>query len=287
MSIAVACNLSDGVILGTDSAITVGGIGQLPDGQRQEGILKVYNDAVKVFGVSKQIGVMSVGMAMLGSRTIGSYIREFCITEIEQREVDTVEDLARRLQTFFTERHRQVLAPIAEQQLEVSYDEIPFEKQPKVNMVVAGFSPNEPLSEIWELIVPQPGEGDPVHCRKSQGQFGTDWFGQYEPITRLIKGFAPRLLDKLVDFFGIREEVQSNQEMQGNLSAIIADAEYKIPYDAMPLQQGVDHVKFLLDTVINQTKFTVGAPICGGQVRIAVIDDAGYRFLSPANLAVR
>jgi hypothetical protein len=70
MSVAVSCNLSDGVILGVDSAVTVSAAGK--------GIFKVYEHSQKLFQIQdKPIGVAIFGMANIGERTIGSYLREF------------------------------------------------------------------------------------------------------------------------------------------------------------------------------------------------------------------
>jgi hypothetical protein len=58
MSVAVACNLSDGVIVGVDSAITIGDAAAPA---------KVYEDADKLFGLGDlPIGIAFYGMAALG-----------------------------------------------------------------------------------------------------------------------------------------------------------------------------------------------------------------------------
>lgn len=70
LTVAVSLNLSEGVILGVDSAVTVWS----PKG----GIAKVYENAEKLFQIAeKPVGIESFGIGALGSRTIGSYIREF------------------------------------------------------------------------------------------------------------------------------------------------------------------------------------------------------------------
>ena len=52
----------------------------------------------------------------------------------------------------------------------------------------------------------------------------------------------------------------------------------KVPFQAMPLRQGVGYVKFLLDIMIGQHHFVQGAPTCGGPVRIAVVTpEEGYK----------
>jgi hypothetical protein len=54
----------------------------------------------------------------------------------------------------------------------------------------------------------------------------------------------------------------------------------------MPLQEGIDHVRFLLDVVIGYYRFAVGAPVCGGATRIAVVSRRrGFRRLAGGELA--
>jgi hypothetical protein len=48
MSVAVLCNLSDGLIIGADSAITV---------RDADGIQKVFEDGEKLFQLAAKIGV--------------------------------------------------------------------------------------------------------------------------------------------------------------------------------------------------------------------------------------
>ena len=49
MTIAVACCLADGVVMGADSAITIHSTIESPDGPPQSGVLKVYGDDIDFF----------------------------------------------------------------------------------------------------------------------------------------------------------------------------------------------------------------------------------------------
>src|SRR5687767_8142260 len=73
MTVAVSLNLSDGVILGVDSAVTIPGT---------TGEAKIYENAEKLFQLGERpIGVAIYGLGGLGARSIGSYLREFEITD--------------------------------------------------------------------------------------------------------------------------------------------------------------------------------------------------------------
>ena len=69
MSVAVTCNLSDGLILGVDSAVTI---------SSGQGVSKIYENAEKIFQLGgKRVGIAIYGLAGFGERSIGSFIREF------------------------------------------------------------------------------------------------------------------------------------------------------------------------------------------------------------------
>ena len=71
------------------------------------------------------------------------------------------------------------------------------------------------------------------------------------------------------------------------IESTVAPFEYQVPFAAMPLQEGIDYVKFLLDMMILQHRFVMGAPTCGGPVRIAVVrKQEGFKWVSSRGFAV-
>jgi len=94
MSICVAFNLSDGVIMAVDSAITMFD----PDGT----ITKVFLDAEKIFRLKEmRVGIATYGLASLHGRTLGSFIREFTAAP-ENADLDTLplSEVVERLRRF-------------------------------------------------------------------------------------------------------------------------------------------------------------------------------------------
>jgi hypothetical protein len=64
MTVAISCNLSDGVILGVDSAVTV------PVADH----VKIWENAEKLFQMGgRPIGAAIYGLAGFGDRSVGSY----------------------------------------------------------------------------------------------------------------------------------------------------------------------------------------------------------------------
>lgn len=77
MSVVLVVKVSEGLVLGADSAATISGRIERPEGV-QEGVLKTYYNARKLLQVGDfPIGVLLWGTPFIGSRTIDSLIREW------------------------------------------------------------------------------------------------------------------------------------------------------------------------------------------------------------------
>lgn len=285
MTIAVAANLSDGVILGADSAITIQGRAELPQGV-QQGVLKVYNEAEKVFQLCDlPIGITSYGLAMIGKRTIESYVREFEGENDNKAQLpkDNLGEIAEKLRNFLDRKYKEIVKPALESELKLPYENIPLDKKPLLGMVLAGYSPSEHLSEVWEIQIPFHQRKEDLKLVREKGNFGTNWFGQYFGITRFVKGFDPALVNDVINFvigkYGIT--VNNKRELETELSKVMEKHEYRIPFDAMPLTEGIEHVRFLLDIVINQHRFVIGAPVCGGNLRMVAITKNKFKSVLP------
>jgi len=49
-------------------------------------------------------------------------------------------------------------------------------------------------------------------------------------------------------------------------------------FDAMPINRGIEYVRFLVQLVISHHQFAVGAPIVGGSPRMGVVTYKGGGF---------
>lgn len=277
MSIAVVCNLSDGVILGADSAITVTASTKASE-QRVGLIAKVYNEAEKVFRVSDlPIGIANFGVGMMEARSIGSYVEEFEATVIEKKKEEfknmSVMKIASETGKFFYRKYKTSIEDkgkhkATQEQASPTEQPIPM---PVLGLVVAGFSPDAYLAEVIDVSIPTVFPSKEPNTIRKQGNFGSNWFGHFLPITRLIKGMEPALIERVIDYFVKERGVDFTANDKTRLEAIIREFENQIPYAAMPLKEGIDHVQFLLNTVIGITRWVVGAPICGGRTRIGIV----------------
>ncbi len=279
MTVAVSCNLSDGVILGVDSAITLSG--SLVGSPQVVGVVKCYEHAEKLFQFAeKPIGIATFGLGGIRARSIGSYLREFEIQDPNGvvSGSASVEDIVEELRKFFLDIYSNTVIVDFEAETGKRFDEIPKKNRPLLGLIVGGFSPNEYLSEVWRILIPIHSSPGNANLRREKGNFGSDWFATFGPIRRYIKGFEPELLEELEKYFiQLRGSPFSSAE-RDKIKEIVGKHEYQIPFIAMPIKEGIAHVKFLVELAINHHRFAVGAPIVGGEAKIGLVTYKGEQF---------
>ena len=272
MTVAISCNLSEGVILGVDSAVTV----PSPDG----GVVKVYEDGDKLFQLgNKPIGIAVFGLGGFASRSIGSYIREFeSKNEAMLAGKTNIKNIVEELRSFFMGVYAEnVIRPI-EAETKKEWKDIPREQRPAFGLVIGGFSDGEYLSEVWQIFLPDHDKESSAALMRGQGNFGTNWFAMFEPIHRYILGFSPALVDQLLEYLIREKNVQLDQKDQEEIGKIMAGFEYPIPFPALPMKGGIEHTRFLVELVINHHKYAIGAPVVGGKAKIGMVTYKGDQF---------
>jgi len=272
MTVAISCNLSDGVILGVDSATTV---------SEPSGVVKVYEKADKLFQLSKlPIGIATYGLGARLGRSVGSYLREFEL--LNPNSVlggkNSVGDVVEELRMFFRTIYISTLAPAIAKEKGKAFEEIPREELPSLGFVVGGFSANSFLSEVWNIEIPFHGTKGSAMQRKNPGDFGTDWFALYEPIQRYFKDYSLKLLDEVIGYFVQKRGSGLTPQEETDIQNVLGKYEYQVPYFAMPIREGIEHVRFLVSMVVNHHRFAVGAPVVGGNVNIGLVTYKGEQF---------
>lgn len=274
MTVAVSCNLSDGVALAVDSAVT------LPDASG--GVAKVYENAEKLFQLGdRPIGIAGFGLGALGSRAIGSYVREFETLDPGGAVTaqNSLTDVVESLRDFLLTSYRREVVPVLEQHHGVPFDQIQPDQIPVLGLVVGGFSHGAFLSEVWEIAIPVNDTPGSAVLRRPQGEFGTNWFAMFDPIRRYIKGFDPQLLDQVVGYLtNKRGGTPLDPQELADIQAILAGYEYDIPFPVMPMDEGIAHTRFLAELVVSHHRYAVGAPVVGGKVRVGSVTYRGGRF---------
>lgn len=265
MSVAVSCNLSDGVILGVDSAVTVATKG---------GIAKVYEHAQKLLPIQdKPIGVAVFGLANIRERTIGSYLREFEVKNPHNvlNTAQKMADIVEEIRVFFWNLYQTEIIPAVVKAKGIEFDKVPDGEKPVLGLVIGGFLPGAYLSEVWQILLPLASTPNSAKEERKQGNFGSNWFSLFEPIRRYSKGIDLGLFNELMQYF---EKLLGRKFTPQEIAAVTKirqKYEYQIPYGAMPIDEGIAWVKFLVELVINHFRYAVGAPVVGGKARIGLV----------------
>jgi hypothetical protein len=109
-------------------------------------------------------------------------------------------------------------------------------------------------------------------------EFRCFWFAINGPIVRYTKGYDPNLLEELKNHIGnLRGTPLNPNELQA-IDNIVAKYEYRFPCSAMPILEGIAYVRFQVELVINHYRFSIGAPVVGGDARIGVVTYKGEKF---------
>jgi hypothetical protein len=235
VTIVASVKVRDGLILATDSMTQI--YGQAPDEPKPK-FLKGYENARKLFRVGDlPIGVMTYGLGNIGQRSIEGLMLEFSASILGNRK--KMEAVAEALFDF----------------IKAKYEEQGYARgknPPNLGFYVAGYSPNGHFPEEWEFLLPQDSSARQVRAAQD---FGANWRGVDHPFTRLWKGFALRIPNRLAQT-GMKPK---------EINEIIGDLEAPALYDGMPVQDAVNFAAYILRVTIGYTEFSVGPSACGGR----------------------
>jgi hypothetical protein len=273
MTVAVACNLAEGVVLGVDSAVTMS--------NKKKQVIKTYEHAVKLFQLGeKPVGIATYGMGAIGNRIIGSYVREFETEDPENivTKDATMQDIVEQLRKFFLRKYRDIQIPIIETQGGKKFKDIPDEDKPALGLAVGGFSAGAYLSQVWEIIIPLHKTKNSAKLWCDEGNFRPVWFALNEPIFRYHKGYDRSLLKELIEYFVQIRGAPLTKAENAEIMKILGRHEYRIPFGGMPIEDGVAYVRFLVDMVVNHHRYAIGAPVVGGRVQIGKVTYKGQKF---------
>jgi hypothetical protein len=271
MSVGIVVKVSEGLVLGADSASTLHGRIERPDGAQQEGVVKIFHNSKKLLQIGDfPIGFFTWGQAFLGSRTIESLVREWehnngwqSRDDRKARDIDhrfTVQECAEGL--------REHLIKFYEEQ----FGEQPREKRPVLGVVIAGYSQNAFFPEIWRSVFPV--DDHIVNQRPDKDgkpDFGANWYGLADAIVRLHWGRDDRVIKIIAEGFGIPED---------EIQRILEPLEYQIPFAVMPLQDAIEYTHYMINVAVGRYRFVAGPELCGGEIDVAAITQREFRWIS-------
>ena len=270
MTIAISVKVHNGVVLAADSASTLTTL--TPDGQRQ--VANIFTSARKIFRLHKDIKV-PIGLMVWGEAGIGHASISILAKDLRYRFMDkgnrdfyidpsnkfNVEDVAKRAKQFF-------------------YDEIYMSEfgdknyKPFIGFMVAGYSSNEGLPEVWEIDIQEGGKCLGPLLRRSKEEIGINWAGEPEALTRLIKGHSGFIGNVLQELGVPKDQIEPAVELIGTrLDVPLVQA-------PMPIQDTIELAMFLVNTAINFSRFIPGPQTVGGPIDVvAITKHEGFRWV--------
>jgi hypothetical protein len=260
-TVVVGGALSDGLILAADSRQTV----TFPSGIQPS--YKVVSDSAnKLFSVGR-IGISTYGEAFILGRSIESFVTEYAAKAPKDADVH---DVAKGFSDYFGKYYdRQVVEQ---------------KTLPSLGFIIAGYD----KFGIGRLVeVRFPANRVPIELAQNTHEHqGLVFQGQTAVIRRLIMGYDPALgasatLGKLSD----SDKVQLQKEL--------GDLEYYIPYNYLPLQDGIDLTLALVQATVDMQRFSFGTlahpgdiPGVGGSVDVLTITPNEISWVRRKQLAV-
>lgn len=307
MSLAINTTTPEGVVLAADSRQSY---------RNRKGVSRIGSDAAtKLFLINNRIGVAVTGLAFLQENGIPKNISKF----IEQfkREVDvenlSVKDVAEKLRYIFDKKlnwqeqleklPEQIKTNFKSQGLEITeinkeQYSLKFKFKDQAGNIkdgvagidglvlfVAGYN-TDGSHEVYNVYVP----GEIIKRRDSNQkgiEYGANWIGQTDVVSRIVKGWDPRILN--APFVSEATKQKGQPEVEKQLNGL----EYAINWGAMTLKDAVDFTILAIQTTSAMQRFSDGIqadpgdmPGVGGPVDVLVITPDGPKWIQKKELIV-
>ena len=307
MSLAINTTTPEGIVLAADSRQSY---------RNQKGVSRIGSDsASKLFLINNRIGVAVTGLAFLPENGIPKNISKFIEEFKREAEVEnlSVKEVADKLHYLFDKKLNwqeqleklpdKIKEDLTRQGVEVievikqQYN-VKFKFKDKMGNIkdgiagidgivlfVAGYN-TDGSHEVYNVYAP----GDVIKRRDSAQkgmEYGANWIGQTDVVTRIIKGWDPRIFNTKFVGEAIQQKTQSEVEKQLN------NLEYAINWGAMPLQDAIDFSVLIIETTSAIQRFSDGIqadpgdiPGVGGPVDVLVIDPDGAKWIHKKELKI-
>jgi hypothetical protein len=139
-------------------------------------------------------------------------------------------------------------------------------------MLVSGYSSGQFFPEQWLFSIP--GSTKPETIRPDvdgKPSFGANWYGLSDAIVRLHHGRDDQLIVKLAEHFKVSKE---------EIMELTKELQYPVYFNGMPLQDAIDYATYLVNVAIGRFRFVIGAPLCGGEIDVAVITPNQFTWVN-------
>ncbi|MEK7652001.1 MAG: hypothetical protein AAB351_02230 [Patescibacteria group bacterium] len=305
MSLAINTTTPEGIVLAADSRQSY---------RNQKGVSRIGSDsASKLFLINNRIGVATTGLAFLNENGVQKNISKFIEQFKRETEVEklSVKEIAEKLHDYFDKKlnWQEQLLKLPEQ-LKGNFIKQGFEiveiKKEKYNvkfklkdiagnikegtgsidglvLFVAGYN-TDGSHEVYNVYVP----GDNILRRDSTQrgmEYGANWIGQTDVVSRIVKGWDPRIFN--TPFISESIKIKGQTEIEKQLNTL----EYAINWGSMPLQDAIDFSVLAIQTTSAIQRFSDGIqadpgdiPGVGGPIDILVLTPEGSKWIKQKEL---
>ncbi len=307
MSLAINTTTPEGIVLAADSRQSY---------RNRKGVSRIGSDAAtKLFLINNRVGVAVTGLAFLQEDGIPKNISKFIEQFKREAEVEnlSVKEVAEKLHDIFDKKLKwqdqleklpeQIKNNFKNQGLEVieikqEQHSLKFKIKDQAGNVkdgvagidglvlfVAGYNVDD-SHEVYNVYIP----GEIVQRRDSSQkgkEYGANWIGQTDVVSRIVKGWDPRVFN--APFVGEAIKQKGQPEVEKQLNGL----EYAINWGAMTLQDAVDFTILVIQTTSAMQRFSDGIqadpgdmPGVGGPVDVLVITPDGSKWIQRKELKV-
>lgn len=267
MTLTVVLKVGDGIVLGADSAASLGSA---------KGVENVYFNAEKVLNIvsKRPVGVAYYGLGGLAGRSMASLLRDLREEfdqpgSVYELPADwTIELVANHIARFIYDEHYTKEYP----RPGVDPNGAPAAVFEALGMFVAGYSPGARRPEVWTLEINGDGTITRPHRLFAQDDSGRiDAKGVPEAVFRLICGWSTSVLEAMV-----KSGVPAAEAVKFLNTIDIAP----MVHPAMPIQDAIDLVIYLIDVTCGFVRFLPSAPIVAPPIDVAAITPhQGFRWV--------
>ncbi len=288
MTVCVSIKVSEGLVLAADSTAALLGSLQDPTGKSTTGILKTYDHGRKLLHLKDYpIGTLAWGAALIGARSVESLIKEYeyILPSLEEEE-EKIKERRNRGELKADVRFTYSVSEIATGLLNhvkkfysEEFSTYPAEKRPQIGILVSGYSSGKFFPEQWLIDLPTSDKLNEI--RPDVGgkpDFGANWFGLTDAIVRLHWGRDDGALAILAEKFKASPD---------EIREVLSGLQYPVIFNGMPLQDAIDYAVYLVNVTIGRFRFVVGAPLCGGEIDVAVITPNTFSWVQRKSWGVR
>ncbi|MGC1859770.1 MAG: hypothetical protein WA733_01235 [Methylocystis sp.] len=267
MTVAIALQVHDGVVLASDSALTLTD----PTKPPPDNVLNIYNNGNKIFNLHKglPIGAAFYGAGSIGASSVPTLVKDLRLRfmggsaghkdwHIDEQNY-TIEQVVERARQFLFEENFKPLNLTA--------------KGAQFGFIVAGYSSGAQLSEVWQFQIVD-SDCNAAQIVMPQGIASSYAGGEPDVFLRLANGVGANLPAAL-KAIGI-----DDSEIPAKMAIIQSHLATPLVEPPMPIQDAIELAEFFVNATATFTRFKRGAGTVGGPTEsTAITKHEGFKWV--------